>query len=51
MLLVFPSEIGFIMSSKKNYATKRGFGIGNFRIKIVDVLIVISALILPVVFK
>lgn len=40
------------MSPKKNYATKRGFGICNFRIKIVDVLIVISALILlAVVFK
>ena len=52
MLLVFPSEIGFIKSSKKNYATKRGFGIGNFRIKLVDVLILISGLILlAVVFK
>jgi len=40
------------MSSKKNYATKRGFGIGNFRIKFVDVLIVISILVLlVVVFK
>lgn len=40
------------MSPKKNYATKRGFGIGNFRIKFVDVLIVISILVLlVVVFK
>jgi len=37
------------MSSKKNYATKRGIGIGNFKLKLVDVLILVTFLILLVV--
>ncbi len=36
-------------SSKKNYATKRGIGIGGFNLKLVDILIAVTLLILIVV--
>lgn len=46
---LFRNEMEFSMSSKKNYATKRGFEFKNFKIRIVDILIVIALLVLLVI--